>query len=248
MRGYVLVLVAATLWSSIGVFYKLLITNYGLQPLAAATLRASIGGVLLLLVLVLLGAGLRVPRRDWPALLAYGTLGVAFFFVCYVNAVNLTGVAVAAVLMYTSPAWVAAISWRWMGEHLGRAGMAALLLALLGAALVARVYNPMLLRLESSGGVGGACCGSSLRAVQRLQQSAGAAESALGGAGLRPHDRGRDSAGAHTTSGVGARLVDPGIRRLAGRHGAHPNCAGESCVCRRCPRDPGQRGSHYRDL
>lgn len=155
MRGYILVLVAATLWSSVGVFYKLLITNYGLQPLAAATLRASVGGVLLLVVLLLLGVDLRVSRRDWPGLVAYGAIGVSLFFVCYVNAVNLTGVAVAAVLMYTSPAWVAAISWRWIGEHLSRRGAGALLLALLGAALVAQVYNPALLRLNIVGVLAG---------------------------------------------------------------------------------------------
>ena len=159
MRGYILVLVAATLWSSVGVFYKLLITNYGLGPLAVATLRASVGGALLLIVLVLLGVDLRVPRRDWPGLLAYGTFGVALFFVCYVNAVNLTGVAVAAVLTYTSPAWVAAISWRWMGERLGRRAVGALLLALLGAALVAQVYNPALLRVNLLGVLAGLAAG-----------------------------------------------------------------------------------------
>jgi DME family drug/metabolite transporter len=150
-RGYLLVLVAATMWASIGVFYKFLINDHGLQPLAAAALRGTAGGLILLLALMLLRADLRVPRRQWPLFIAYGVFGVALFFICYVNAINLTGVAMAAVLMYTSPAWVAAISWRWMGERLGRRGLAALLLAIAGAALVAQVYDPARLRLNGLG-------------------------------------------------------------------------------------------------
>ncbi len=148
LRGYLLVLLAATMWASIGVFYKFLIDDHGMQPLAAAALRGTVGGLILLVTLLLLRADLRVPRREWPLFLAYGVFGVALFFICYVNAINLTGVAVAAVLMYTSPAWVAAISWRWMGERLGRRGLAALGLAIFGAALVAEVYSPAHLRLN----------------------------------------------------------------------------------------------------
>jgi len=159
LRGYLLVLVAATLWATIGVFYKLLIDNYGLTPLAAATLRGALGGLILLAALVVLRVDLRVPRADWGWFLAYGVFGVALFFVCYVNAIHLTGVTVAAVLMYTSPAWVALISSRWMGERLGVSGMVALLLSLLGAALVARVYNPALLRLNLPGVLFGLAAG-----------------------------------------------------------------------------------------
>lgn len=151
LRGYLLVLIAATLWASIGVFYKFLIRDHGLTPLAAAALRGAAGGLLLLAALALTRVDLRVPRRHWPAFLAYGVFGVALFFVTYVNAINLVGVAMAAVLMYTSPAWVALISWRWMGERLGRRGLIALFLALIGAALVARVYDPALLRLNLPG-------------------------------------------------------------------------------------------------
>jgi len=125
-RGYLFVLAAATLWASIGVFYKFLINDHGLQPLAAAALRGAAGGLILLAALLILRVDLRVPRRSWPAMLTYGVFGVALFFIFYVNAINLTGVAMAAVLMYTSPAWVAVISWRWMGERLGRRGIAAL--------------------------------------------------------------------------------------------------------------------------
>lgn len=151
LRGYLLVLIAATLWASIGVFYKFLIRDHGLTPLAAAALRGAAGGLLLLAALALTRVDLRVPRRHWHAFLAYGVFGVALFFVTYVNAINLVGVAMAAVLMYTSPAWVALISWRWMGERLGRRGLIALFLALIGAALVARVYDPALLRLNLPG-------------------------------------------------------------------------------------------------
>ena len=91
--------------------------------MAAAALRGCAGGLILLAALLMLRVDLHVPRRQWPGFAAYGVFGVALFFICYVNAINLTGVAVAAVLMYTSPAWVAVISWRWMGERLGRRGV-----------------------------------------------------------------------------------------------------------------------------
>ncbi len=151
LRGYLLILVAATLWATLGVFYKFLINNQGLTPLAAATMRGGLGGLILLASLVLLRVDLRVPRADWGGFLAYGVFGVALFFLFYVNAINLTGVAVAAVLMYTSPVWVAVISSRWMGETLGPRSIGALVLALIGVALVARVYNPALLRLNGLG-------------------------------------------------------------------------------------------------
>ena len=159
LQGYGLVVVAATLWASIGVFYKFLIGEYGLTPLAAAAFRGTLGGLMLLAGLLVLGVNLKVSRRDWPMFLAYGVFGVALFFIAYVNAINLTGVAMAAVLMYTSPAWVALISWRWLGEHLGRRGVGALGMALAGAALVARVYDPGQLRMNALGVLAGLAAG-----------------------------------------------------------------------------------------
>ena len=159
LQGYVLVVMAAVLWASIGVFYKFLIGRFGMTPLAAAAFRGSLGGLMLLAALLVLRADLRVQRRDWLAFLAYGIFGVALFFITYVNAINLTGVAMAAVLMYTSPAWVAIISWRWMGERLGRGGVAALGLALVGAALVARVYDPTALKFNALGVIAGLAAG-----------------------------------------------------------------------------------------
>lgn len=150
-RGYALVVLAACLWATIGVFFKYLIGGHGVAPVAAAAYRGLVGGFILLLALLLFRQDLRVARRDWPMFLAYGIFGVSIFFAAYSNAVNLTGVALAAVLLYTAPAWVALISWRWLGEHLGRRGLIALALALAGVVLVAQIYDPAKLRVHGAG-------------------------------------------------------------------------------------------------
>lgn len=159
-RGYALVLLAASLWATLGIIYKYLANIYGLPPLAVAGLRAGLGGLLLL-------AGLAVLRRSWlrlsrPALrvvLVYGVFGIALFYATYINAILAVGVAVAAVLLYTAPAWVAVIAWRFLGERLTRTHLAALLLTLVGAALVAQVYQPGQLRLSALGIVWGLLSG-----------------------------------------------------------------------------------------
>jgi DME family drug/metabolite transporter len=69
----------------------------------------------------------------------------------YVNAVDRAGVAVASVLLYTAPAWVTLISWRFLGERIGRRQWAALALAFAGCALVAGIYDLNQVRLNGLG-------------------------------------------------------------------------------------------------
>ncbi len=153
ITGYLLVWLAATLWASLGPIYKLLI-NFGLLPLTVVTFRAGLAALILagwLLVRERSLARLRIARGDWPLMLAYGVIGVAFFYAVYVYAVQLTGVAVAVVLMYTAPAWVALIAWWRLGEGMDRSRALALLFALVGCALVSQAYNPTALRLNAVG-------------------------------------------------------------------------------------------------
>lgn len=151
-RGYFLVLLAASLWATLGVIYKYLASSYGLPPLAVAGLRAGMGGLILLGGLLLLRPSwLRLNRPALRVVLLYGVFGIALFYATYINAILSVGVAVAAVLLYTAPAWVAVIAWRFLGERLTRTHGAALLLTLAGSALVAQVYQPGLLRLNALG-------------------------------------------------------------------------------------------------
>lgn len=159
-RGYALVLLAASLWATLGIIYKYLATSYGLPPLAVAGLRAGLGGLMLLAGLLILRPGsLRLNRRALQIALLYGVFGIALFYATYINAILSLGVAVAAVLLYTAPVWVAVIAWRFLGEKLTRAHLVALLLTLSGSALVAQIYQPGLLRLNAMGIVWGLLSG-----------------------------------------------------------------------------------------
>lgn len=151
-KGYTLVLLAAALWGTMGVFYKVLIERYEMTPLAVASMRSLWGGLILCAAIVVVKRTLlRIHRRDLPLLIAYGVVGVAGFFVAYAYAVALTGVAVAAVLLYTAPAWVGLIAWRWLGESMHTRVVVALLMTLAGSVLVAGLYDLASLRVNALG-------------------------------------------------------------------------------------------------
>jgi DME family drug/metabolite transporter len=151
-QGFALVLLAAVLWGTLGIFYKILIGIYGLSPLSLAFFRAAFSAFFLLVGLSVWQPGwLRVERRDLPLLVGFGLFGIAAFFFVYVNAVDRAGVAVASVLLYTAPAWVTLISWRFLGERIGRRQWAALSLAFAGCALVAGIYDLNQVRLNGPG-------------------------------------------------------------------------------------------------
>lgn len=151
-RGYALVLLAASLWATLGVIYSFLARSYGLPPLAVAGLRAGLGGVILLIgLLALRRSWLRIDRRAARVVVIYGIVGIAFFYAAYINAILSVGVAVSAVLLYTAPAWVALLAWRFLGEQLTRTHLIALALTLAGSALVAQIYQPGLLRVNALG-------------------------------------------------------------------------------------------------
>lgn len=152
LKGYALVLLAALLWSTLGSFYKDLINTYHIAPLTLAFFRAALSGAILLVSITLFQPrSLAAQWRDLPLLVSFGVLGIAGFFIAYVYAVNSAGVAVAAVLLYTAPAWVTIISWRFLGERISARQWVALALALSGCALVAGVYNVDQIKTNAAG-------------------------------------------------------------------------------------------------
>ena len=134
--GYVLVLLAGSFWACLGIFFTWL-KNYNIPPTAIALNRALVSGLTLLVVMLVRNpAALRFKLRDTPYFVIY-SIGIALFFLVYVEAVNKGGVALASVLLYTAPVWVVLFAWLRWHEPLTPFKIIALLLAVLGSALVA---------------------------------------------------------------------------------------------------------------
>mgnify|MGYP001378596837 CR=1 FL=1 len=137
--GYGYILLAATCWGLLGPVARWAL-EAGVEPLEVAFWRAVIGGVCFVGHAVWLRTrrgAVGVKRRHWPVMAAFGLLGVSLFYSAYQFAVEAGGAALASVLLYTAPAWVAAIGVAWLGERLTALKAMAVALTLLGVAGIA---------------------------------------------------------------------------------------------------------------
>ncbi len=116
-QGALLVLVAAILWGGLGIFARYALAA-GLDPMEIAFWRAVLGGALF-------AGHAAVTRAAWPTgrdlgvTAAFGLVGVSLFYGAYQLAVRAGGASLASVLLYTAPAFVAVMAWRFLREPLG---------------------------------------------------------------------------------------------------------------------------------
>lgn len=116
-KGYMMVLVAALMWGSIGIFVNNLL-DLDLSTASIAALRLLIGAVFLVPVLMVMGArGVRTPAGEQRSVLSLfratpralfasalvGILGLALANLSYYISMREVGMSTASVLEYTSP-------------------------------------------------------------------------------------------------------------------------------------------------
>jgi DME family drug/metabolite transporter len=133
--GYAYIAGAALLWATIGPAARFAL-RAGVTSLELSFWRAAIAGLLFAVHAAARGR-IRIARRDLPAVGAFALLGVALLYWAYFRAVELGGAALAAILLYTAPAWVALAATLWLGERLTARKSLAIALTLGGIALVA---------------------------------------------------------------------------------------------------------------
>lgn len=131
-RGYLLVLSAACLWALIGPVAKVAMAA-GMHPLEISFYRTLLAWVLFSVHAMAIGKTC-LERRDIPVILGFGLCGIAGLFGAYMVAVQLGGAALASVLLYTAPAWVAVLSGPLLGESMTRLKLLAVGLTVLGVA------------------------------------------------------------------------------------------------------------------
>jgi DME family drug/metabolite transporter len=132
LKGYGLILVAAALWGMIGPLAKWAFQE-GIAPMEVAFWRAVLSWGMFGLHAVL-ERKYTLRRNDVAAVLVFAIFGITLFYGSYQAAVKQGGAALAAVLLYTAPAWVAVMSRFFFKEIITPAKIAALLLTLAGVA------------------------------------------------------------------------------------------------------------------
>jgi drug/metabolite transporter, DME family len=137
-----LVLLAAALWALITPTSRILL-GAGVTPVEMAVWRGAVAWLLFVGHVAVSSrqpgeaSRWRVAPRDLPGLAAFGVIGIAALYVALPLAVREGGAALASVLLYSAPAWVALMSWSLLGERPGRRRLAAVALTIGGIAAIA---------------------------------------------------------------------------------------------------------------
>lgn len=137
--GPILVLSAGILWGIIGIFVRRL-TAWGFDSMQIVAVRAWTTVVLLGLYLLLADrTKFKVKLADWWCFVGTGLVSVVFFNFCYFKAITLTSLSVAAVLLYTAPAFVTVFSALLFREKITRIKVLSLISTFVGCALVSNI-------------------------------------------------------------------------------------------------------------
>ena len=135
-RAVAQVLLAGVGWGIIGLFTRRLAAA-GLTPVQIAGVRAFVTSLFMVgLLLVRDPAALRIRLRDLWMFLGTGIASVLFFNVCSFMAIELTGLSVASILLYTAPGIVTLLSAVLFRHRITRRKVLAVGLSFLGCALV----------------------------------------------------------------------------------------------------------------
>jgi drug/metabolite transporter (DMT)-like permease len=155
-----MVVTAAVCWGVMATVVKLLFRDHNVEPLVLVVIRAYLATVTLLSVLAVLNpTRLRIVRRDFRAAALVGIIGLAVNNFFYFEALHLTSVATALLLQYQAPILVALYTVLIQRQALQGRVILAMVLAILGCALVVRAYDLEVFRLNLVGvaaGLGGA--------------------------------------------------------------------------------------------
>lgn len=132
--GYFWIILTAFFWSLVGVLSKVCMAE-GVTPLETAFWRAAFG-LIFFLGHTLVTRQIAVPPRAAASFILFGVWGIGVFYSVTQYAIKLSGAAMAVVLMYTAPIWVAVISRFLFGETISGRKLGAIAVALCGTALV----------------------------------------------------------------------------------------------------------------
>ena len=140
-KSTIYIILAAALWGGIGVFFNVL-SDVGFTQMQVVTIRVtSAAAALTLYILIRDRSLLRVKLKDCWCFVGTGIISLVFFNWCYFTAIEMTSLAVAAVLMYTCPIFVMLFSAVLFQEKINSTKILALIMTFIGCLFVAGVFS-----------------------------------------------------------------------------------------------------------
>ena len=149
--AYGMMAFAAVMWGTSGT-----LTVLAMDAGATANQVALFGTLMSAVILVGLLAifdrtAFRIRLKDLPALTLFAVITGTLFSLAWYNAIDLTSVSTALILLYSYPSMVTVASVFLLGEKMTAAKAVALPLTFLGCVLVARAYDLEAIRLNIVG-------------------------------------------------------------------------------------------------
>lgn len=134
-KGYIFIAIAGILWSTIGLFSNSLMES-GLNPSQVAFGRLTLGCTFLSLYCMISKPHLlKISKKGLIYSIVIGLICQALFNLCYLSSIQSVGVSVAAVLLYTSPLFLAIFSKVVFKENINKYKIISLILCFIGAIL-----------------------------------------------------------------------------------------------------------------
>ena len=135
------ILAAGTLWGTMGLFVRGLAKD-GLTSVEIVLFRTVCATVILgLWMLIRDRKALKIKIKDLWCFIGTGIISLTFFNICYFTTIQMTSMAVAAIMLYTSPVFVVLLSAVLFREKINLKKSLALVLAFGGCVLVTGVLS-----------------------------------------------------------------------------------------------------------
>lgn len=139
-KGFLLVMTGATLWGTLPIFsnfsYRL-----GSDAMTSAAMRCYLAAAVFFIWMLANGSLKTLKIRELPFYLMYGIVSGGGTFIFYMLAIEQLSTAMAAILLYTGPAFVIIFSRILYKEPITKAKFIALCCTFLGSFLVVRGYD-----------------------------------------------------------------------------------------------------------
>ena len=135
------VLTAGILWGCIGIFVRHY-TALGLSSMQTVSIRMTLAAVMFALFVLIYKPKLyKIRLKDLWCFLGSGIVSVGLFTYFYFTSIELSSLSVAAVLLYTAPAFVMLFSLIFFKEKLTLPKVISLILAILGCAMTTGIIG-----------------------------------------------------------------------------------------------------------